>query len=73
MTAQGEMVSNERRFKLDMRKKFFIISIVKHWKGLPKEVVEALSLDDIQGQAGSGFDQLADIPFHGRAAGLDDL
>ena len=32
------------RFRLDIRRKFFTQKVVTHWKRLPKEVVDAPSL-----------------------------
>ena len=34
----------ENRFRLDIRRKFFTVSVVRHWHRLPREAVAAPSL-----------------------------
>jgi len=46
------------RFRLDIRKKLFTVRIVKHWYRLPREVVDALSLETFKVRLDRGLSNL---------------
>ncbi|KFP21830.1 hypothetical protein Z169_04899, partial [Egretta garzetta] len=49
---------NQGRFRLDIRKKFFTMRVVKYWNRLPREVVEALSLEAFQARLDGALSNL---------------
>ncbi|KFP18199.1 hypothetical protein Z169_01385, partial [Egretta garzetta] len=46
------------RFRLDIRKKFFTMMVVKHWNRLPREVVEAPSLETFKARSDGALSNL---------------
>jgi len=44
-TGQGVMIFKEGKFRLDIRKKFFTMRVVKHWSRLPGQVVDSPCLE----------------------------
>ncbi|KFP15973.1 hypothetical protein Z169_02177, partial [Egretta garzetta] len=49
---------NQGRFRLDIRKKLFTTRVVKHWNRLPREVVEAPSLETFKARLDGALSNL---------------
>ena len=48
----------EGRFRLDTRKKFFTVRLVRHWNRLPSEVVDAPSLKEFKARLDGALNNL---------------
>ncbi|KFV55091.1 hypothetical protein N341_01318, partial [Tyto alba] len=46
------------RFRLDTRKKFFTMRVVKHWNRLPRKLVGAPSLETFKARLGGSLSSL---------------
>ena len=64
------------RFRLDIREKFFTVRVVKHWHRLPREVMEAPSLEMFKARLDGALSNLIWLKMSLLTAGvvgLDDL
>jgi len=57
-TRSNGFTLREGRLRLDIRKKFFTVRVVKHWNRLPREVVEAPSLETFQARLDGALSNL---------------
>jgi len=57
-TRSNDFKLEEGRFRLDRRKKFFTVRVVKHWSMLPGEVVEAPSLETFKARLDDALSNL---------------
>ena len=48
----------EGRFRLDIRKKFFPMRVVRHWHRLPRDVVAAPSLEEFKARVDGALSSL---------------
>ena len=66
----------ETRFRLGIRKKVFTLRVMKHWNRLPKEVVDAPSLETFKARLDRALSNLIELKMSlvaARWGGLDDL
>ncbi|PKU45441.1 hypothetical protein llap_4264 [Limosa lapponica baueri] len=64
----------EGRFRLDIRKTFFMMKVMRHWKMLPREVVDAPSLETFKARLDGALSNLILLKMSPqRWIGLDNL
>jgi len=49
----------EGRFRLDIRMKFFTVKMVRHWNKLPREVMDAPTLEAFKARLDGALSSLA--------------
>ena len=63
---------HESRFRLDIKKKFFTVRVVRHWNRLPSKVVHVPSLKEFKASRDGDFEQPGlngDVPAYSRGVG----
>jgi len=61
----------EGRFRLDIRKKYFTVRVVRHWNRLPRVMTDAPSLETLKARLTTWSN--CGVPVHCRGAELDGL
>ena len=59
----------EGRFRLDIKMNFFTMRVVKHWKRLPREVVDVPSLETFKARLDGALSNLVELKMSLRTAG----
>ena len=54
----GMAVNSEGRFRLDVRKKFFTMRVVRHWNRSPREAVDTPSLKVVKARLDGALSNL---------------
>jgi len=57
-TRSNDLKLGEGRFKLDIRQNFFTMRVVRHWHRLPREVVDAPSLETFKARLDGALSNL---------------
>jgi len=52
------MVLSESKYRLDTRKKFFTMRVVRHWHRLPREVLDVPSLQTFKARLDGALSNL---------------